>query len=198
MSTPRPRIPNAVICDVLDTFRALELSECNGNFQELVVSRIFETGKPVEKMTLGELVSLIETARHDFNRDYEAARVRLARLAMQPEKETMDSKPNEPTPGPENNPPPVCQHYNNQFGTRCGKPATHFAFGFQNGAKLPLCDEHAETYRGFGKPVEVRPVNHSFKVETDAAPPAAETPTPAPETPPENTASDEQGISPGV
>jgi len=105
-------------------------------------------------------------------------------------------------------PAPVkCQHYNNQFGTRCGKPATHRAFGWKNNPALHLCDEHAEVYRGFGNPVVVRPLNEGMEIIPDA--PKTEAPAPAPaEVPdgdhtqqpdgPETTSNDEQGIPPGV
>jgi len=62
-----PEIPLHIVTDVLDKLLPLELSEQNGNFQRLVVERVFQTGKQIDDLTVRELRELIETAAADFN-----------------------------------------------------------------------------------------------------------------------------------
>lgn len=65
-----PNDPLEIVCDVLRKLAYLNIEECNGNFQRLVVGRIFATEKRVEDLTVGELTEIMQKASDDFNRTW--------------------------------------------------------------------------------------------------------------------------------
>ncbi len=67
IAMPRPPTPLAILCDVLNKINSVSIDECNGNFQQLVVSKIFNTGKTVDDLTIRELRELIDDATREFN-----------------------------------------------------------------------------------------------------------------------------------
>jgi hypothetical protein len=55
------------VSDIVVTLRDLDISECNGHFQNMVAERIQAAGKNVNDITIGEMKTLIEKARCDYN-----------------------------------------------------------------------------------------------------------------------------------
>jgi hypothetical protein len=60
-------LPHTTISQTLAPFYDLDVRECNGNFQHLLVQKIIDAGKPIDDLTVGELRALVETARAEFN-----------------------------------------------------------------------------------------------------------------------------------
>ena len=59
-------IPICILCDVIDQLIKLDISDCNGNYQRLVISNIFNTGKSVSDMTVCELQKIIDESTNSF------------------------------------------------------------------------------------------------------------------------------------
>ena len=52
-------IPLCILCDVIDQLSSLDISNCNGSYQRLVIRNIFNAGKSVSAMTVSELQIII-------------------------------------------------------------------------------------------------------------------------------------------
>ena len=61
-----PWFDEVIACDVLNKIRDMEISESNGNFQRLIVNKIFDTGKNIDDLTVRELRKLIIEAGREF------------------------------------------------------------------------------------------------------------------------------------
>ena len=64
-----------LVLHVLDVMRDLNVNECNGRYQQLVVRRIVQTGRPIEALTVGDLLELVRDAADEFElqaREWEA------------------------------------------------------------------------------------------------------------------------------
>lgn len=63
----RPMVVSAeLVLHVLDVMRGLNVNGCNGRYQQLVVGRIVQTGRPIEALTVGDLLELVRDAADEF------------------------------------------------------------------------------------------------------------------------------------
>ena len=60
------QLTTAAICTVIQQLHECDISDFNGNFQQLAVERLVATGKPIDELTIGEVRGVIDMALVEF------------------------------------------------------------------------------------------------------------------------------------
>lgn len=60
---------NSIALQLSHIQRETDTQECNGNYANLVALRILQTGKPLEDLTLGELLRITTSASTEFKKE---------------------------------------------------------------------------------------------------------------------------------
>lgn len=65
----RPKkTPAALICELSDTLKPLDISNCNAEFQLKLADKLLETDRDINDFTVGELLEIIDDVSRTFNK----------------------------------------------------------------------------------------------------------------------------------
>jgi len=62
------KTPASLICELSETLKPLDISDCNAEFQFKLADKLLETGRNINDFTVGELLEIINDVSRKFNK----------------------------------------------------------------------------------------------------------------------------------